>query len=100
MKKFITTALVLLLAAAVLPAAPKKDIRTVVFDTHLHCEQCVKKVEENLSFEKGVKALEVSLKEQKITVSYDASRTTEEKLVEAIKKLGYKASVRKEGNKK
>ena len=71
----------------------KKDIRTVVFSTHLHCANCVKKVQENISYEKGVEDLTVSLGDQKITVTYDASRTSAEKLAEAIRKLGYPATV-------
>ncbi|MCQ2174633.1 MAG: heavy-metal-associated domain-containing protein [Bacteroidales bacterium] len=96
MKKTIAAALCLVLAAAVSFAAVKKEVKTVVFDTYLHCEDCVRKVQENISFEKGVKSLDVSLKEQRITVSYDASKTSEEKLEAAIRKLGYKASVRRE----
>lgn len=95
MKKFISTALCILLMAGTVSAGPKKDIREVVFDTYLHCADCVKKVEENISFEKGVKALDVSLREQKITIKYDASKTSVEKLETAIRKLGYKASVQK-----
>ncbi|MDE7126645.1 MAG: heavy-metal-associated domain-containing protein [Bacteroidales bacterium] len=67
----------------------KKEYRTVVYDVHLHCENCVKKVKENISFEKGVKALEVSLENQKVTVTYDTSKTDEKKIAEAIRKLGY-----------
>ena len=68
---------------------PKKEYRTVTFDVHLHCESCVKKVKENISYEKGVKALEVSLEDQTVKVTYDASKTDETKLAAAIEKLGY-----------
>ncbi len=75
--------------------APKGEIKTVVFSTNLHCQKCVNKVNENLAFEKGVKDLKVDLKEQTITVKYDASKTSVEKLAAAINKLGYRAAVRK-----
>ena len=39
----------------------KAEIKEVVFHAHLHCNSCVKKVQENIAFEKGVKGLEVSL---------------------------------------
>lgn len=71
-------------------AAPAKT-ETVVFDTKMSCNNCVKKIKENISFEKGVKGLEVSLEKQKITVTYDPAKTNPEKLAAAIKKLGYKA---------
>lgn len=100
MKKFISAVICVLLASALTSAASKKEVKTVVFDTYLHCENCVRKVQENISFEKGVKALDVSLKDQKITISYDAAKTSEDKLEAAIKKLGYKASVHKEDKSK
>lgn len=100
MKRIIITVISVLLASAVTFAASKKEVRTVVFDTYLHCENCVKKVQENIAFEKGVKALDVSLKDQKITISYDVAKTSEEKLEAAIRKLGYKATVHKEDKSK
>lgn len=78
---------------AVVSFRAKKDIRTVVFSTHLHCKNCVKKVQENISYEKGVEDLNVSLENQTITVTYDASKTTVEKLAAAIGKLGYATKV-------
>ncbi len=72
-------------------AKPKVQPKTVVFATHLHCKNCVKKVQENISFEKGVKDLKVDLEAQTITVTYDPSKTDEATLAKAINKLGYKA---------
>ena len=72
-------------------AAPKKDIRTVTFKSSMHCENCKKKLTENLSFAKGVKDLKISLEENKITVTYDAAKTSEETLASIIRKLGYTA---------
>lgn len=74
-------------------AKPKAKSETVVFTTNMHCEKCVKKVNENIAFEKGVKALDVNLEKQTIKVTYDASKTSKENLAAAIKKLGYKADV-------
>lgn len=73
-------------------AKPSKEVSTVVFTANLHCDKCVKKVEENISFEKGVKDLEVSLKDKTIRIKYDPSRTDETKLASAVSKLGYKVS--------
>lgn len=71
-------------------AAPAKT-ETVVFNTRMSCNNCVKKIRENISFEKGVKGLEISLEKQTITVTYDPKKTDAEKLAAAIKKLGYPA---------
>lgn len=76
------------------PAAQKKakvQLEAVVFQTNLHCAECVKKVMENISFEKGVKDLEVSLEQQTITVTFNPSKTSVETLQKAINKLGYNA---------
>ncbi len=72
------------------PAKKKKgEIKEVTFNVHLHCENCVKKVQENIAFEKGVKGLDVSLENQTVAIKYDAAKTSEETLKKAIEKLGY-----------
>ena len=72
----------------------KAEIKEVVFNVGLHCENCVKKVTENISFEKGVKDLKVSLEDQTVTVKFDAAKTSEETLKAAIQKLGYQVSAK------
>ena len=69
------------------PAKKQKELKEVTFNVHLHCENCVKKVQENIAFEKGVKGLEVSLEKQTIAVKYDAAKTSVETLKAAIQKL-------------
>ena len=65
----------------------KAEIKEVIFHAHLHCNNCVKKIQENISFEKGMKGLEVSLEKQTIAVRYDAAKTSVETLKAAIEKL-------------
>ena len=65
----------------------KAEIKEVIFHAHLHCNNCVTKIQENISFEKGVKGLEVSLEKQTIAVRYDAAKTSVETLKAAIEKL-------------
>ena len=72
-------------------AKKSKKIEEVTFSTYLHCKDCVKKVTENISYEKGVKKLDVSLEDQRITIGYDPAKTNPEALEKAIKKLGYDA---------
>ncbi len=72
------------------PAKKKKgEVKEVIFNVHLHCANCVKKVEENIAFEKGVKGLDVSLENQTVAIKYDAAKTSEAILKAAIEKLGY-----------
>ena len=70
----------------------KAEIKEVVFHAHLHCNSCVKKVQENIAFEKGVKDLKVSLDDQTVALKYDAAKTSEATLKAAIEKLGYPVS--------
>ena len=66
---------------------PKAEVKEVTFKVNLHCQSCVKKVQENISFEKGVKGLHVCLEDQVISIKYDSAKTNEETLRKAIEKL-------------
>ena len=79
------------------PAKKKGELKEVTFDVHLHCENCRKKVQENISFEKGVKDLHVCLDDQTVSIKYDAAKTSEDTLKAAIEKLGYPVSGKREG---
>ena len=70
-----------------------KDIKTVVLTTtpQMHCESCEEKIKGNLRFEKGIKSVETNVEEQSVTIQYDADKTSEEKLMKAFGKFGYKA---------
>ena len=73
-------------------AKKTKEVKEVTFNVHLHCANCVKKVQENIAFEKGVKGLDVCQGHQTVTVKYDPAKTSEETLKAAIEKLGYEVS--------
>ena len=79
-------------AAQKKPKKQKAEVKDVTFLVHLHCENCVKKVQENIAFEKGVKDLKVSLDDQTVALKYDAAKTSEATLKAAIEKLGYPVS--------
>ncbi len=67
------------------------NIAEVTFVSSIDCAGCVKKVEGNIPYEKGVKDLKVNLDDQTIYIKYDATKTDKEKLAAAIVKLGYTA---------
>lgn len=67
----------------------------VTFLTDVDCKKCVEKLEENLSFEKGVKDLKVNLREKTVYIRYDSTKTSSEHLRKAINKLGYSAEIKK-----
>lgn len=68
-----------------------KDIKEYVVTTNpqMSCQNCENKIKGNLRFEKGVKKVVTNLKEQTVTVTYDADKTDEAKLAEAFGKLNY-----------
>ena len=69
-----------------------KELRVLVMTPtpQMHCENKIKK---NLRFETGVVKIETSVKEQTVTVTYDASKTTKENIQSAMKKIGYDTKV-------
>ena len=54
-----------------LAGKPKKELKTVTFSVNMHCEKCVEKIMENISYEKGVKGLEISLEDKTVKIVYD-----------------------------
>ncbi len=73
-----------------------KELSTVVFATSLHCENCKKKIENNIAYEKGVKDLKVDVAEKTVTVTYRKDKTDSEKLRKALEKLGYTVLIKEE----
>ena len=70
------------------PKKAKAEIKEATFDVSIHCKNCYKKLQENLSYEKGVKGLHICMEDQIVYFKYDASKTNEETLKNAIIKLG------------
>lgn len=79
-----------------LNAKPKKELKEVTFSVSMHCGKCVAKITENISFEKGVKDLKVSLDQHTVWIKYDVSKTSWQTLKSAVEKLGYEVSVLQE----
>lgn len=90
-----------LMVAAAATSASAKDIKTAIFTTmpQMHCENCEKRIKGNLKFEKGVKKIETKVAEQKVYVTYDADKTTAEKIRQGFGKFGYKARLTDEKEK-
>lgn len=92
---------IFLAMAAVAATALAADLKTAVFtvDPPMTCNNCVTRIKTNMRFERGVKAIDPSLKDQTVTIKYDAEKTTEDKIAEGFKKIGYKATTVKADNK-
>lgn len=91
MKKIMTIMAMLVFAIGMFA----KDIKTVVFTTlpQMHCENCENKIKGNLRFEKGIKDIQTSVPDQKVTIQYDADKTNPEKIAKGFAKIGYEATV-------
>lgn len=62
------------------------------------CSECAKKVEQCLMKLKGVKKVEVNYDENQAVVEYDPKKVTTKKMIDALKKKGYKAKEKKESS--
>ncbi|MEA4937487.1 hypothetical protein SDC9_115263 [bioreactor metagenome] len=65
--------------------------QSVVFNVAMDCHSCQQKIEKNIAFEKGVKAMDVSLEKQTVAITFDTKKTDVAKLQQAFKKIGYEA---------
>lgn len=74
--------------------AMAKDLKTVVVTTQpqMHCANCEKKIKGNLRFERGVKLIETNIEQQRVTITYDADKTTPALIINSFGKFGYKAT--------
>jgi copper chaperone CopZ len=66
---------------------PKKAV--VSFVVNMTCDNCKHRIEKNVSWEKGVKDLQVNLEHKTVKITYNPQKTTKEALKQAIEKLAY-----------
>lgn len=93
-KKLIATLLVALLSVTAVMA---KDLRTAVFKvSQMSCENCERKIKDNIKFEKGLKEFATDLKTKTVTITYDAEKTNVDKIKAGFKKFDYEAQFVKE----
>ena len=67
----------------------KSKYEEVVFKVNMNCHNCQAKIEKNIPWEKGVKDLNIDLEKKIVKIQYDLKKTSEAKLEQAIKKLGF-----------
>ena len=100
MKKIFALCLAVLMCAGMgfaqdKKAKTEKQVVTTVFCTDIDCEGCARKVYNSIPFEKGVKDVKVDVKAKTVTVQYDASKNSDEALVNAFTKIKVKAAPEK-----
>lgn len=62
---------------------------TVVYSASISCDNCKKRIESNICYEKGVKDLKVDVPSKTVTITYNKEKTDETKLLKALTDLGY-----------
>lgn len=94
MKKIILSVMVALMAAG----ASAETLKTVVVTPtpKLTCQNCEKKVKDNVRFVKGTKKIETSVKDNTVTITYDADKAKVADYEVAFKKIGRNITVKEE----
>ena len=94
MKKIILSVMVVLMAAG----ASAETLKTVVVTPtpKLTCQNCEKKVKDNVRFVKGTKKIETSVKDNTVTITYDADKAKMTDYEAAFKKIGRSITVKEE----
>jgi len=87
----IVLSLVLLPIALMAQDDKKKKTETVKIQTSAICEDCKARLEKDIAFEKGVRAVELDEKTKIITITYKTGKNDKESLKKAITKIGYDA---------
>jgi periplasmic mercuric ion binding protein len=77
--------------------AAKPKTENVKFWVSMSCMSCQQKIKDNLSFEKGVKDLQIDLASKTVDISFDPKKTTADKLKTTIEKLGFEVRVMQPG---
>ena len=75
----------------------KLNLDTLVVTTNpqMHCSGCETRIKQNIRFVKGVKKIETSVPQQKVTIVYNNSKTGYDDFVKALDKIGYAIKKRK-----
>jgi copper chaperone CopZ len=81
-------------AQAAVAANTIKTERVLIAVEGMSCTSCASGIKAMLKRTTGVISAEVSFEKREANVEYDSENTTREKIVEAITKLGYKATVK------
>ncbi|WP_448530427.1 heavy-metal-associated domain-containing protein [Raineya sp.] len=67
------------------------DLQEVQIKTSAVCGMCKKKIEKDLSYEKGVVSADLNVETKIVTVKYNPKKTSVAKIKKAINKAGYDA---------
>ncbi len=77
----------LLCATVILGKDNRKQRETAVFYVEIECDKCVKRIQENIAFEKGLKDMLIDREKQTVTLTYDPQKTDTATLKLAFEKI-------------
>jgi copper chaperone CopZ len=69
-----------------------KTEQATFFIENISCHNCIKKIEKNIAFEKGVTDMKCDLDTKTVVITYRKDKTNKEKLIAAFDKIDYKAT--------
>ena len=78
-----------------MPLAATAQIDTVKIHTSAICETCKATIEHDLSFEKGVKSVNLDVESGDVTVLYHPKKTEPQTIRTALTRIGYDADTLK-----
>lgn len=67
--------------------------KTVFKISGMHCSTCVISIDGNLEDQAGVKSSRTSFAKQTCEIEFDEAKIDLKKIIEIVKKIGYKASL-------
>lgn len=85
---FVAVCMLFTLATAFAQDAKNKKETVTFFVEEMDCQNCIKKIEKGIAFEKGVTDLRCDLSTRTAKVTYKTDKTDCEKLCTAFKKIG------------
>ena len=95
MKKYIVSMVIAATSLSV-SAQKSRQVDTLLVTTipEMHCSGCEERIKENIRFVKGVKSIQTSVPEQKVTIIYQKNKAKYEDLVKAFGRIGYEIEQR------
>ena len=85
MRKILIIMLIVLPVIAV--ATPKQKRETAVFHVEIECDNCVRNIQNNIAFERGLKDMRIDKKQQTVTLTWDPEKTDTTSLKNAFLKI-------------
>lgn len=71
--------------------AQKSKIETIKINTSGQCSMCKERIEKALVFEKGIKNADYDIETAVVTIKYNTTKTTPDKIKKVINLCGYDA---------